>query len=219
MPQPAGQLIDLLLRRVRDPEHIAITRAYTRTLLSEAQRLVNLASPGVLQVADMPTNRGRVVYDWASQPLTRNDDVIESGEVARIDAIRDNQGVDLVRVDWRSYARVDRHWIKKTRDRPRFWSRLGRDLVVIWPAPARDSTVTLVYVKLTDNLTSDDMTTEVRDDRLPAVLALAEAFILTHRRLYAAAQTALMRLDRELLRLPTARGDGQAVFFNSGGTP
>lgn len=219
MPQPAGQLVDQLLRRVRDPGAIGTSREYVRSFLTHAQRIVNLASPGAMQVAEMPTHKGRVIYDWPALPLTRNENRVESWEVARIDAIRDAQGVDLVRVDWRSYARVDRHWIKKVRDRPRFWSRLGRDLLVIWPAPAIDDHVTLVYVQQTADLTSDDMPTEVRDDRIPAILALGEVFILTHRRLYAAAQTATRRLDRELARLPRAGGDGQAPFFSAGSLP
>lgn len=217
MSMPAGQLTDLLLQRVRDPWGIATSRAFVRTMLTHAQRIVNLGRPGVLDVAAMETHAGRTVYDWPKVGLTSGSDAVDARDVARIDAVRTPEGLDLDGpIDWRTFAKADRDWVKRTAQRHRFWSRLGRDIIILSPARDTDGAVTLVYVKHCQALTSDDSLTEVRDDRLPAVLALGEALILIHRRLFAPAGTALQRLDAELLRLPVAGGAGQAGFGTGG---
>lgn len=206
MPVPAGQLVDLVLRRVRDPWGIATSRAFIRELLTHAQWMVNLASPSVLDVARMETHRTRVIYDLPTIGLTRGDLPVPLADVMRVDRIQRRDGVDLVRLDWMAYAREDAGWMRRTATDHAFWSRLGRDLLVLYPAREDDDAVTLIYVKRTAPFSSDDIVSELRDDRLPAMLALTESLILLHRRLYPAALSAMQTMDAILARLPQAGG-------------
>lgn len=216
MAQPAGQLVDQLLARTRDPWGIATTRTFVRELLTHAQWMVNLASPSVIDTCVMPTHRMRVLYDLATVGLTQGDVPVARDDVMRVEAVRDDQDKDLVMVEWRSYAHRDQGWVRHVAGQHRLWSRLGRDIIALYPARDIDSAVSLLYVKRTAHLTSDDITTEVRDDRLPAVLALAEGLLLTHRRLYPPAISALNTLERLLARLPRAGGHSQAGFGSGG---
>lgn len=205
-----GPAVDTVLERVRDAPGLAHPRAFVRTLLTQAQRVVNLAKPGALEEAVLPLTPTRCVYDFTN--LTRSGVAVDPTEIARVESVRRDEGEDLVAVAWETLAHVDRRWPRKLGGRARVWARCGRDLVIIWPAPADASTVMLVYTKLTAPLAADNEVFELRADRLPVVLALTEALLLLRLRRFDAVPAAVGQFKTLLDALPSAGGTGVADF-------
>lgn len=205
-----GPAVDTILQRVRDPAGLAHPRAFVRGLLTHAQRLVNLASPGALEEALLPTQPFRCIYDFVG--LTQSGVAVDPTQVARVEAVRLDESSDLPLVGWETLAQVDRRWPRKVAGYPRVWSRCGRDLVIIWPARPTPSSVILVYTKLTAVLAADADVFELRADRLPCVLALTEALLLLRLRRFDAVPEAITRFQSVLAALPAAGGSGVADF-------
>lgn len=203
-----GPAVDTVLQRVRDPAGLAHPRSFVRTLLTHAQRIVNLARPGALDEAVLPTQPNRCVYDFVG--LTQSGVPVDGSAVARVEGVKLDESENLRMVDWDTLAHVDRNWPRKVAGRPRVWARCGRDLVIVWPARPDTSTVTLVYTKLTAVLASDADAFELRADRLPSVLALTEALLLLRLRRFDAVPAAIAQFQALLDALPTAGGSGVA---------
>lgn len=212
MGDVVGQCVDIVLRRVRDPLGTAHPRADVRALLTDAQRCVNLAVPGTLAAATLPTQPERVLYDFADLTDATTGDPVPPTVVARVERITRPDGVELIPVPWRSFGRCDPHWLRRIGGPFQLWARLGRDLVICHPAQKDPGTLTLTYVPLLPALASDDDTLALREDRTPAVLALTEALLLAQRRHWAPMRTALATLRTELARLPRTAGVGQAAW-------
>ena len=187
MAEVAGTLVDTVLRRVRDPGGTAHSRAFTRELLSDLQRHVNGATRAVLTTATLTLNPRQQLYS-ISGLLT---------DCLRVEYVRD-AGRDVPPVPWRTLGRADRLWTRKVGSTPEAWATIGRDLLVITPGMDETRTVTVVYTTLTTALAADQDATELPDQRLPAVLDLAEAILLLRHRLLSVAPSAASRLKTTL---------------------
>ena len=62
MSEVAGTLIDVALRRTRDPQGAANSRAFTRSMLSQAQRFINSQLRAVLESKTLTTNPYKLLY-------------------------------------------------------------------------------------------------------------------------------------------------------------
>lgn len=187
MAEPAGSLVSTLLRRVRDPQgamHDRVTVA--RPFLSHAQRLVNAGLRAVIGEAVLVTEPYRLIYPVAA--LLPN--------AVHIESVREADR-DLADVTWESLWHTDGSWFRRTGDRFEAFARIGRDLLVVYPAKKVASSITVVYTALTANLTQDSIATDLDDTLHAPMLALAESLLYLRARDFAGLDAALATLMRD----------------------
>lgn len=214
MAELAATLTDTLLRRVRDPQGLAHSRDFARTCLSHAQRILNAALGVVVESATLATSPTMQVY-----PVTS---LLPSA--ARVLAVLEGTR-DLAKLSNHiQLDHLDMKWFRAIGSRFEAWCPVGRDLIVIYPAKAMSSSVTVKYAKLTIALTGEGDATELPDEYMEDIITLAEIFLLAKQRDLKAALTALKRLTTELgnemlpFRLHLG-GAGEAVGAGSLRTP
>ena len=173
MPTQAGELVDRVLNRVRDPHAAANSRAFVRTVLTHVQRLVN-AKLG-LEVVEIAF--ATVAYQQVYPIVTVAD------EALRIVGVRE-EGRDLVEVKWREFWFLQRNWLRHTAAAFQNYSLVGRDLLVIYPAKPEASEVTLVAAALTTDFQSDDAAIQLPDDYIPLLIDLATVVVSLKGRAY-----------------------------------
>ena len=187
MSEVAGTLIDAVLQRVRDPQGATHSRAFVRSILSQAQRMVNAQIEAVTASASLTTHRYRQFYPINS--LLPNS--------VKVIGVRED-GRDLSPANWREFSAVDRRWFRAVGPRMETFSVIGRDLLILHPSLDVDSSVSVIYSKLTDDLTGDGTATELDDSDLPAVLDLTEVLLLVRARKVKMAQPVLERMAGRL---------------------
>lgn len=186
----AGALVTTLLQRVRDPQGAAHSRAFALAILSDAQRLVNLAQRHVLVEETLTTEARRMIYPVSSLlPLS-----------ARIEYIRDSVR-DLTPTTIRALSHVDQRWPSRMGLTFESWVPIGRDLIIIYPAKTAASSVTVVSTKLTTAFAGEGDEVELPPEAEPAMLALAEAILLLRSRMWGPFGDAIKRLAAHKLSL------------------
>jgi uncharacterized protein YcfL len=174
MPFTAGDLVDDILNRVRDPSAGANTRAFVRLILTNVQRLLNAKFGIVLAQTALTTNPSQQVYAITASVAT----------AMRIVGVREDTR-DLVEVAWHTLWYIKRGWIRRIGTAFEVFSLVGRDLLIIYPAKSTAGTVTLVYATLTDDLATDATAIQITDDYVPLLLDWTEVILLLKSRLYA----------------------------------
>lgn len=188
MASPAHTLIDLVAKRVRDPQNFAHSRAFVLARLSDAQRFINGALGLVTTTTTLSTLPRKLIYTLSGD-LTTTLRPLSVREYTR----------DLCKLaNLNQLNHLDLHWFRSLGHRFEAWCPIGRDLIVIYPAKDVASTVTVVHVKLLDVLAAEADTTEIPDEYLEAVLTLTEAMLLIRQRDLAGAQAAIKRLVETL---------------------
>lgn len=175
MPYVAGELVDRLLARVRDPDALGTSRATCRLLLTHLQRIVNCRLGyvvGTLTLATVPYQQIYRVSDPVQAPLAMRMLGVQEGSR------------NLKKIKWPEFWYMDRAWSRAIGSAFQLWSMIGRDLLVLWPSKPGADSVTLVYAKLTNELTDDTIAIELPDETVPLVLDLAEALICYKQRVY-----------------------------------
>src|SRR3990167_7929296 len=103
----AGTLVSALLRRVRDPQALANTRDFTRSILSDCQRLVNARTGRVLETTTgFATEPMRMFYPLAALIPT----------AVRVQAVREG-GRDLDRMTLKQLSQTNSTWFRDIGDR------------------------------------------------------------------------------------------------------
>ena len=168
MPQSATTLTAALALRVRDPSNVFHSAATVRSLLTDAQRMVNaereeiIASTVVAVAAD--TNLLGIFANAAT--------------AIRVTGVR--EGVrNLVRMPWRQLLQFS---LQERSDEFQCWSVVGRDLLAIWPSKKVASSITLFYAKLTDTFAAGATLSELDDESIPELVKLTEATLLIRQR-------------------------------------
>ena len=175
MPTVTGQLVDQLLARARDPQALGTSRATCRLLLTHTQRIVNCRMGYVVDTATFPTVPYQQLYT-ISNP---------SQVPAAMRMLGVQEGArNLKKIPWKEFFYFDRAWGRAVGPTFELWSMIGRDLLVLWPSKPAADMVTLVYAKLTNELTDDSIAIELPDDTTPLLLDLTEALILYKQRVY-----------------------------------
>jgi len=191
MAEPAGTLIDTVLRRVRDPAGVLHSRDFVRSLLTRTQRAVNASREDVLTEVSYTVEPRRVIFPLAG-------DVQLGSSAVRIKSVRAG-GRQLPRVDWTTLHGADARWFRAVEDdSPQYWDQIGADLFILWPASPIVQTVTITVVKLTNEFMSESTASELPDNRLPAVRDLAEKILLVRARLFRSLKEADSRLTEHL---------------------
>jgi hypothetical protein len=194
MAQAAGVLTDTLLRRVRDTQGLAHSRAFTRSILTHAQRLVNAQQRLVLTEETLATVPRRLLYPIAALlPLS-----------LRVEYVRED-GRDIPPTTLTTLATTRPGWSRQVGDFFQAWAPVGRDLLVVWPSKTIASSVTVVSTKLTTDLATEGTLTEVPDEALPAVLDVAELLLLLKSRMWPAFSAAVSKVGLNLSAVAGSR--------------
>jgi hypothetical protein len=212
----AKEAIDLVTTRARTGPP-ATSRTFLRSLLDQCQRVVQAAVPGwviQVQLTSFPRQLIYPVVQFAEGSPVPAEDHPPCLRVMRV-----AEGFpprDLQEVSWKSFGQADRRWMRARRGRYEQFARLGVDYLLLYPGKDEPSAVTIYYAPIPTPLGDEDTKFELRDDRLPAVYALAEAIQLLRARTptgFVAAWTAFMMA---LARLELVRGTG-IVGYGEGG--
>lgn len=161
----AQELITVLSHRVRDPHNTAITVDQWLELLSRAQAIWNAATLRITEEATITLEPYCVVYPLASS--------IPSA--IRIITVRTGDFI-LHPVDYSGLKQMRPQWLRDAANQPQQWAMLGRDLLIIHPAPLVSQTLTVTYLKHTAPLLDVNTELEVPEHEHPGLLDLTEAF-------------------------------------------
>jgi hypothetical protein len=161
----AQELITVLSHRVRDPHNTAITVAQWLELLSRTQAIWNAATLRITTDAPITLEPYCVVYPIAAL----------IPDAVRLITVRIGDHV-LSPVDYSGLKQMNPQWLRDAAMRPEQWATLGRDLLIVHPAPLQALTLTVTYLKHTAPIL--DVTTELEmpEHEHPGLLDLTEAF-------------------------------------------
>jgi hypothetical protein len=185
MPTPATTLIDSIARRVRDDANTAHSRAFVRDLLDRTQVIVNAKQEAITAT--------RVVTNTANKALY----TLESDLQGLIDV----QTIRLggVRLDeitpWRNLFKLSASWLADRAPQPRGWARIGRSLVVVYPAPQVDIELEFQGSAITIPLTADSVPLQLEREDEDMVRDLVTALLLFRQRDLDMLQPLMQRLD------------------------
>jgi hypothetical protein len=192
MTRYAGPTTEILLRRVREEGGVAVDPTDAIKMLSRCQRIINAGAKRVTASGTLTTFKQQLLYPYRDQ-LTDAVDIISVKEgnrtLHRFEALHELDA-------------YDKTWFRKTSSQFDFWMQLGRDLLIIYPAKTSDSSVTVIYSKLTteyDDFDEDYNTAlDLPDEDVDAALGLAEVSLLLRSRALKAAQERMKELLEDL---------------------
>lgn len=193
MAEAAGALVTVLLQRLRDASGGASSRAFVLARLSDAQRFVNAALRHVKGRAAL-TIEPRVIV----MPIEAN-----LPECVHLEGVR-FEGKDLDPCQWRILGMLDGRWFRAVGHKPRIWSIIGRDLMLVYPGGVEQRTVTAMYTKWCDVLDHEDDVLEVPHDDIALVLDLAEAILQLRLRNVPIVNPVLARLSQRFVAKTTS---------------
>lgn len=209
MAQPIQPLIDELGRRTRDPQFTATSREDVRTLLSQAQQFVAIVTQSVIREEVFNLEPQRAIYEIdaiSNEFLSNRDDPEGKQEIAKIVGVR-WEDLDLNFSPWEAIAKAyGPNWLREFKRRPRGWGLIGKNLLLIHPAPLNESVpVTLTYVPVTKGWTNEREVDvlELGSDYLPQLMDVAEGLIYLKRRKF---EEALLSLNRAGLGVTSGEG-------------
>lgn len=188
MPETANELTDELLRRIRDPDALSISRPQVRSILSHTQRALNAKKRLLLATEAISTERRRLVYWWPG--------LFEIPPIALVRVRFLNATLERVTLD--RLAQHDREWPRRMGDRIRSFAEIG-ELLILYPGLATPSTVSITYIKQTADLVAEGDSSEIPDHYIPLWLDLAEAVLLLSRREFAGLEQALKTAETRML--------------------
>src|SRR6266705_4676559 len=191
MAQAIGPLVDILLRRVRDPHALGTTRTLARLVLSHSQRIINAKAKYVLVTETLTTFEACLIYPINS--LLPNS--------TRIVTVRDD-GHDLnYEPSWRNLANYRSDWFRQVKPQHLIYSMIGRDLLVLYPAKDYDSVVEVVSAKLLANFADDSTATEIPDSDENFLLDIAELILTIKNRNLPVAESMLKSIQGKMALL------------------
>jgi len=193
--------VDLLQQRVRQEGNIAITQNFATTVLSRCERLINTYLRRVTASIDFATTAYETIYDYRADFVTQDTayavDILHVTESDR-------------EIPWCSMADLsayDQAWFRRSvseaTGRFEFWTQIGRDAFILYPAKDDASEVTIEYSKLVTGYTTYASVAAVafelpRDDAEYAI-ALAEIILLSRSRQFTTVQSRMKTLIKALM--------------------
>jgi hypothetical protein len=175
-------LITELSRKVRDTANAGYTRVLVLDVLNRAQRSIN-ARLGLVHSTAAFTTTNSPIYDIPTI----------AADVVRVIAVRDNNR-ELDQVMWHDLVHQDRKWYRLRGPRALAFSTIGRELLVVIPAPQIATSLTAVYVQQTANMDDGAVTPlAIPDEYKPILLDLGEAILMFKAREFKSMEEALKR--------------------------
>ena len=183
----SSTLITELSRRLRDPSNERHARTLVRDVLTQCQRVVNLAKRDKVATTSFTPTAGRTLY--------QNSEVAST--VARILTIRQS-GRDLHEVAFPELAHVEHRWLRATGKRYELFSRIGGDLFALTPALDTPLAVDVVYVTVPADLTDGAGDVVISDEYIPLLLDIGEVMLAGRVRMWPGMEELLDRVKRGL---------------------
>lgn len=180
----ASTATDTVLRRVRDPNGLAHSRAFARARLSDCERFINAVLGLFVDNNTLTTNPYQCVY--GINGLLPN--------ATRVMAVREG-GRDLAKLqDLNQLKLLDSNWTQTLGNRGEAWTMVGRDLLVLYPATNQPKTYTIIYAKLTTMLGGELDKFDIADEYVDRVVTLCEAVLLLRQRDLVSAKSTIGRM-------------------------
>ena len=169
MAETATTLLDTILHRLRDVGAVgtAHSRAFVLARLSEVQRVVNTGTRVVLDTATLTTAAQLPFYQISTDLTT----------TVRVIGVRESNR-ELTFTPWRELKQIDNDWHRRIGDRFDLWSLIGRDQLILYPTKKAASSVTVIFAKLTNALSTEGTATEMPNDELPLLVDVTIALLL-----------------------------------------
>ena len=172
-PTNASVLTDNLVRRLRDANALGIERTFVRQMLSDSQRIINGLMRTTKATVTLTTQPNKMFYKISEV----------AADVLRIEHVREGER-NLHKTSLRTLNSVSRRWFRQVGPTFKHFALPGRDMLVVYPSKAIESSVDVIYTKLTTEFTDDTIEAELPDDNLNAVMDLAQIILLTKMREY-----------------------------------
>jgi len=181
-----GNLVDILLERVRDAQGQFHARSLVREVFLNCQWQMYLALKPELSTTTLSTVPGQNHYRLTTNNLG-----------LRVMHVRDG-GRDLTKLsDFSQFTHLDRLWWGKVGPRHEAWTQLGQDYLLIYPTSSSSITLDIVYVPMYVGYGSDGDTVLIPQEYHESLLRLAEGIILLRQKDFAASQQAINRFIEE----------------------
>ena len=168
---PAGDFVDAIAQRVRDPSNTAHPRADIRDVLNRVQTIINANQALVLETIPLTLVPGQTLY-----PLETDLPSL----VTVTDIEFENRFLD--RIPWRNLWKVSNTWLSGDNHEPRAWAMIGRTLLAVYPVPAVSTVVAVKGPIITRLLTDDNVPVNLRDEEMDIVVDLTTAVLLLRQR-------------------------------------
>ena len=181
----AGDLIQRLNSRIREE---AYTHEQLLDMVSRCQQLVNASQQLILDSDTLVTVPHMQVYDLS---------LLIAEQIHVLSVQEGTRDLDKL-TDWKELAYHDRQWFRRLGPRFETYAMMGRDILLLHPAKDVESSVTIVYNKLTTAFITDDDVVEVPEDSFPLLLNIAEALLLLRDRRLESVPYVIQRVGREL---------------------
>lgn len=183
----AGVVITKALQRVRDPQGSAHTRVFVRTILSHAQRIINAIFRDVRVTSTFTTEASRLAYPVQSN-LTDN---------LRIVSIT-HEGSELAVETLAGLQGSDPSWPRTRGAKIQAFASVGRDLLLLYPALDRNSTVEITSIKDTGLIIGEDSALDLPDERVKTALDFTEILLLIRQRDFDEAEALLKAVVEDI---------------------
>lgn len=191
MATTAGTLIASIARRVRDPNQTAHTAAFTRDILDRMQVVLNAKQNYVFATNTITATQGKTLYSVET-------DIPGAIEVVEVLS----NGTELDETSWRNLHRVAATYLSDS-GTTGFWAKIGKSLVVLYPAPNNPVSLTFKYVKYTAEITDDNIQLEVTEEGEDILRDMVTAVLLIRQRDLDTVPTLLQRTAMKLgLQVP-----------------
>ena len=164
-------MIDIISRRVRDPNNTATSRPNVLTIIDHVQRAFAVMFDIVVDSATFVTIPNQLVYQLSS--------VLPSA--AKLLYLYDGDR-QLTFVPYPQLETIDGRWFRKVGQQHGVWSMVGRDQLIVFPATTTAVTLTGTYVKITDTLASENSPVEITEDEIPLLFDFTELLLLAKSR-------------------------------------
>ena len=180
MPYTGAQLIDDVARRLRDTSNTGYPRAMVLRYLNACQKLINIRL-GLLQATTTLTTLDKALYQLDTA-------------TPRVLTVRETLGGhELANVPWDRLVAQDVDWIRTHGERAEMWSQMGRDVLIITPIPADETSLTITFVKYPTTLADDAGAWTLPDEFKSLLTDLVEGVLLFRAREFNAMQEAMNR--------------------------
>lgn len=169
--------VDLLVQRVRQAGGVAVTQNFATEVLGKCERLLNAYLKRIITSSSFTTTAKQQIYDYRAT-LTDAVDILEVSESSRV----------LFKIDMISqFSAYEVGWFRNiTGTRFEAWHQIARDFLIIYPAKATNSSVTITYTKLvaayTTYASASGKNMSLPDEDVETALALAEIVLLARNR-------------------------------------
>src|SRR5574343_932107 len=169
----AGDMLNILVERIRADGTVAHTQAVQLALLSKCQQLLNIHSQAYTATETISTVSRQVIYDLHTlvpyaQDILEID--FEGRRLASVPNVR--QIVEFAGV----------HWFREMAAEPSCWCQVGRGQLIVWPGCDGVRSLTVRYVKISTTLSATTTDLSVPQYKVPSLLKYAELVLLLRQR-------------------------------------